>query len=156
MSKFDIEPLADQDRTNFYSGVDALDTYFKRQVGRKHVIACFVAVERENKQIAGYYTLSAGAVLLADLPEAIAKKLPRYPQIPVAKLGRLAVAKTYQGMGLGAALLWDAYQRASRSEVMAFALVIDAIDETAQKFYAHHGFYPFGNDPLQLMLPLHT
>ncbi len=51
-------------------------------------------------------------------------------------------------------LLWDAASRAARSEVMAFALVVDAKDDRAEAFYRHHGFVHFGSLPRQLILPL--
>ncbi len=69
-------------------------------------------------------------------------------------MGRLAVDQAYQGRKLGAALLWNAASRAARSEVMVFALVVDAKDEQAEAFYLHHGFINFGSLPLCLALPL--
>ena len=56
----------------------------------------------------------------------------------------LAVALAYQGLRLGGALLWDAVERASRSEVAVYALVVDAKDEQPKSFYLHHGFLAFG------------
>jgi predicted N-acetyltransferase YhbS len=88
------------------------------------------------------------------MPVRLAKRLPRYPAVPVARLGRLAVAGAYHGRKLGSALLWDAVQRASRSEVAVYALVVDAKDEVAESFYPHHGFVPFGGTPGTLVLPL--
>ena len=43
--------------------------------------------------------------------------------------------------------------RAARSEVMVFALVVDAKDEPAEAFYRHHGFANFGILPRQLNKP---
>ena len=160
MSRFRIELLASEhDRTGFQSGVQALDRYFHQQVGqdtRRRVTACYVALDRDSASIAGYYTLAAGSVPLAEVPEALAKKLPRYNAVPVARLGRLAVDKRYRGQRLGAALLWDALTRASRSEVAVFALVVDAKDAQAAAFYRHFGFVEFGSLPNQLLLPLTT
>ena len=94
--------------------------------------------------------MAAGGILLADMPEALSKRLPRYPSVPVARFGRLAVALAFQGIGLGGALLWDAVDRAARSEVAVYALVVDAKDEQAASFYRHHGFAPFGPAQVQL------
>ena len=155
---FVVEPLAPaRSRTEFTCGVDALDRYFRHQASqdvRRRVTACFVAREIATDGIAGYYTLAAGGVLLADLPAPLAKNLPRYPYVPVARLGRLAVARAYQGLKLGGALLWDAIERATRSEVAVYALIVDAKDEAAVKFYQHHGFVALGSTPRTLMLPL--
>lgn len=155
---FLIEPLAPgEDRTEFACGVEALDRYFRQQVGqdvRRRVTACFVAREIATNRIAGFYTLAAGGILLTAVPARLAKRLPRYPTVPVARLGRLAVALAYQGLKLGGALLWDAVERAGRSEVAVYALVVDAKDEQARSFYLRHGFIPFGDRPRTLILPL--
>ena len=147
----------DHDRAAFSSGVEALDRYFREQVTqdmRRRATACYVAIDAATSRVAGYYTLAAGGVLLADLPEALARRLPRYPSVPVARLGRLAVDAAYRGRKLGAALLWDAVARSMRSEVAVFALVVDAKDASAESFYQHHGFIPFGGRTGQLVLPL--
>jgi predicted GNAT family N-acyltransferase len=137
--------------------VDALDRYLLEQAGqdvRRRATACFVAREIAAHRVAGFYTLAASGVLLAQMPVRLAKRLPRYPTVPVARLGRLAVALAYHGRKLGGALLWDAIERASRSEVAVYALVVDAKDEQAETFYLHHGFVAFGGKSRALILPL--
>ncbi len=146
------------DRTAFCCGVEALDRYFHQQVTqdiRRRITACFVAVT-DDDQIAGYYTLATASALLTDLPQTIGKKLPRYPSVPTVRMGRLAVKQTFKGIGLGAALLADALDRSSRSEIVAFALVVDAKDEEAACFYRHHGFISFPNAKMSLFLPFDT
>ena len=86
-------------REGFNCGEPALDQYFAQQATqdvRRRASACYVAVEAASKQVAGYYTLAAGGVPLVDLPEKLAKRLPRYPSVPVARVGRLAVASAFQ------------------------------------------------------------
>jgi len=155
---FHIEILGDHHaRDAFSCGVESLDRYFLERVTqdiRRRVTACYVVLETKTGRVAGYYTLAASGVPLADMPENIIKRLPRYPSVPVAKLGRLAVDVTFQGQRLGAALLWDAVMRSLRSEVAVFALVVDAQDEHAETFYQHHGFHSFGHIPRQFILPL--
>jgi GNAT superfamily N-acetyltransferase len=155
---FVIEPLGpSHDRTEFACGVDALDRYFREQAGqdvRRRATACFVARDIASDRIAGFYTLAAGGILLAQIADRLAKRLPRYPSVPVARLRRLAVALTYRGHKLGGALLWDAIERATRPEVAVFALVVDAKDEQAESFYLHHGFIAFGTTPGTLILAL--
>jgi ribosomal protein S18 acetylase RimI-like enzyme len=155
---FLIEVLGpDHARTEFSSGVEALDRYFREQVTqdvRRRTTACYVALDVATAKVAGYYTLAAAGVALADLPEQLAKRLPRYPSVPVARLGRLAVDQAYRGRQLGSSLLWDATMRASRSEIAVYALVVDAKDDQAVRFYLHHGFATFGSLPGQLVLPL--
>jgi GNAT superfamily N-acetyltransferase len=155
---FLIEVLGSgHDRESFSCGVEALDRYFHKQVMqdvRRRATACYVALEAPGAKVAGYYTLAAAGVPLAELPAELAKRLPRYPSVPVARLGRLAVDQAYFGRKLGSVLLWDAVQRSLRSEIAVFALVVDAKDDQAGAFYQHHGFVPFGSQPRQLVLPL--
>lgn len=155
---FRVETLgADHDRANFTCGNAPLDRYFQEQASqdaRRRTGACYVAVDADSGSIAGYYTLAAAGVPLTDIPVAMAKKLPRYPSVPVARLGRLALASRFQGQQLGAALLWDAALRASRPEVAMFALVVDAKDDAAAAFYRHQGFISLSASARQFVLPL--
>lgn len=155
---FRVEVLAAAHaRDGFACGVDALDRYLVQlatQDMRRRASACYVAVEGTSGKLAGYYTLAAGGMPLTDLPEALAKRLPRYPSVPVARVGRLAVDRAFQGQKLGGALLADAALRAFRSEVAVFALVVDAKDAPAEAFYRHHGFESFGAQARQLIVPL--
>lgn len=156
---FAIELLDDarHDRTAFGCGVEPLDRYLKTQAGqdmRRRATACYVALETKTGRIAGYYTLAAGSVLLSGIPENLAKKLPRYPDVPVARLGRLAVDQSSRGIGLGGALLWDAIERARRSEMAVYGLVVDAKDDDAVAFYEHHGFIVLSAETRLLVLPL--
>ncbi|MFY9221101.1 MAG: GNAT family N-acetyltransferase [Blastocatellia bacterium] len=157
-AKFLIETLNQtHNRKEFCCGVEALDKYFVEQVTqdiRRRVTVCYVAVETTTNKIAGYYTLAASGVLLTDIPTELVKRLPRYPSVPVARLGRLAVDQNYRGQKLGSVLLWDAISRALRSEIAVFALVVDAKDEQAEAFYRYHGFINFGSLPKRLMLSL--
>jgi ribosomal protein S18 acetylase RimI-like enzyme len=155
---FAVEPLGSHhDRTSFSSGSEPLDRYFREQATqdlRRRASACYVALDATTRKVAGYYTLSAGSVLLRDMPASLARRLPRYPSVPVARLGRLAVDAAYRGRKIGAALLWDAAFRAARSEVAVAALVVDAKDDEAEGFYRHHGFIALDGQSRQLVLSL--
>lgn len=156
---FRLAPLnAEYDRTTFSSDSEPLDRYLREQVTqdiRRRVAACFVALA-DGQRIAGYYTLASASLLLADLPASIGKKLPRYPTVPAVRMGRLAVDQGFKGRGLGGALLADALYRAARSEIAAYALIVDAKDEAAAAFYRHHGFIALPDTPRTLFLPLAT
>jgi ribosomal protein S18 acetylase RimI-like enzyme len=144
-------------RGAFSCGVEPLDKYFHQQVTqdvRRRATACYLAIEVASGTVAGYYTLAASAVLLSGLPSELAKKLPRYPNVPVARLGRLAVDHNFQGRKLGAAMLWDALVRSKRSEVAVYGLVVDAKNDQAVAFYQHHGFTMLREGERQLILPL--
>jgi GNAT superfamily N-acetyltransferase len=134
-----------------------LDRYLRVQATqdmRRRVSACYVALDVKTEILAGYYTLAAGGVPLTEMPAALAKRLPRYASIPVVRMGWLAVNEHFRGQKLGAALLWNAVLRASRAEIAAFALVVDAKDEAAATFYHHHGFVSLTEGDRQWMLPL--
>jgi ribosomal protein S18 acetylase RimI-like enzyme len=149
---------AKHDRTTFTSDSEPLDRYLREQVIqdiRRRVASCFVALTNEQR-IAGYYTLSSTSVPLADLPVSISKKLPRYKAVPAVRMGRLAVDQAFKGLGLGGALLADALGRSARSEIAAYALIVDAKDEIARAFYVHHGFNKLPDSPMVLFLPLAT
>jgi GNAT superfamily N-acetyltransferase len=155
---FVIEPLsATHDRAGFTCGVDALDRYFAgqaTQVIRRRVSACFVAGERGTPTVAGYYTIAASSIPLPELSQATAKKMPRYPLVPAVRIGRLAVALSHRGRGIGAGLLIDGIARAYRAEITAFAIIVDAKDAAAVGFYQHHGFAAFASAPMTLYLSL--
>jgi GNAT superfamily N-acetyltransferase len=157
---FRVEPLSgSHDRSQFCSGSDALDRYFREQASqdiKRRIATCFVAVNVESHETAGFYTLAAASVALLALSPDIARKLPRYPAVPAALLGRLAVGRIQQGKGLGGVLLADAVLRSSRAELGVFALLVDAKDEAAQRFYEHHGFVLLTGDGRRLCLPIAT
>ena len=156
MSAYRIALLGAQDRSAFVSGSDALDRYLREQAKqdmRRRVASCFVAVDNEGV-IAGYYTIAATSLILDQLSAEHIKRLPRYPSIPAVLLGRLAVALSYQGKRLGGALVTDALLRATRAEVMAYAMVVDAKDEAAVRFYEHLGFERLGDDRRKLIRSL--
>jgi GNAT superfamily N-acetyltransferase len=153
-----IEALGPQhERKGFTSGVEALDRYFREQVTqdiRRLSTSCYVACDTTSGVVAGYYTIAASSIPLTELPEPVRKRLPRYPSVPVARVGRLAVDQAHRGRQLGATLLWDALLRARRSELAVFAVAVDAKNDQAEAFYRHHGFVSFGSAPRQLFLSL--
>jgi GNAT superfamily N-acetyltransferase len=160
VSRYRIEPLSSaHDRKNFTCGAEALDRYIATQASqdvRRRVAACFVAVEEGHNAVVGFYTLAATSLVLADLPDDQAKKLPRYPTIPAILIGRLGVATAAKGQGLGAALLIDAVQRADAAKIGAYALVVDAKDDAAKRFYEHFGFIPLPGRTMRLAIPMAT
>jgi GNAT superfamily N-acetyltransferase len=144
------------DRSSFVSGAEALDRYLRSQAGqdaRKNMAAPFVLVLPDGV-IGGYYTLSATGVKLTEFPADTTRKLPRYPLVPATLLGRLAVDQNYQGRGYGRFLLADALLRAIRSEIASFAVVVDAKDQAARRFYERESFLPFPDQPMKLFRPM--
>lgn len=136
----------EHNRENFDCGKELLNNYLKTQAGqdiKRKLSACFVLSERERNNIQGYYTLSNNSIALSRFPEQIQKKLPKsYTSVPTTLLGRLAIDKNHQGKGIGKILLIDALKRSYEisQEIGSFAVVVDSIDEEAEKFYEKYDF----------------
>ena len=151
-----IEPLGKQhDRAAFHSGEALLDDWFHTRASqddKRNVARTFVAVDEEG--IVGFYSLSAFSLSLIDVPEELARTLPRYDKIPAALIGRLARAERVRGQGLGELLLADAIRRilgAGRT-LAAYAIIVDAKNDRAIAFYQRYGFRPFPSRPNRLFL----
>jgi len=107
------------DRQSFTCGTPEVDAYLHRQAGQDVarnfamvVLAC--AVDAPSA-ILGYYAFSAASVPIISLPMEIAKKMPRYRNVPAILLGRLAVALSMQNRRIGSLLLFDALGRAAQA-----------------------------------------
>ena len=144
------------DRQGFDCGRQELNDWL-RQVARQHqdkgLSKTFVAIREEAPtRICGYYALTLAELENRHLPEAWRKKLPR--RIPGVRLGRLAVARQYQGKRLGELLLVDALTRAQRiyAEAGGIGLFVDALDEQAAGYYRNFGFEAAPDNPLLLFL----
>jgi predicted GNAT family N-acyltransferase len=152
-----IEKLSTKhDRLSFDCGVEELNSYLIKYSGqheRKGIGRTYVATADSGPRVLGYYTISSSAVAFEVVPE----NLPRHP-VPVALVGRLAVDNTARGQRLGETLLIHSLQSAQRAAkiVGIYAVVVDALDESAKSFYAKYGFNRLTDDPLHLYLPMTT
>lgn len=159
-AQFRIEPLSSaHDRSRFVSGSAPLDRYLREQASqdiKRRIVACFVAIDIASQDVVGFYTLTATSIALDALAPEVIRKLPRYPLVPAALLGRVAIATGSQGKGLGAALLADAFLRVARVEMGVFAMLVDAKDEPAQRFYERYGFTILAVEQRRLVLPIAT
>lgn len=145
-------------RKNFSCGVNELDIYLKQYASqdvKKRLAVCYVVAD-EAHNIIGYYTLSSNSINLSDIPEDLSKAL-KYAEIPVVIIGRLAVHQDYQGNRLGQNLLIDALKRIVEISALVgnHAVIVDPINEKAEKFYAKFGFIPL-KDSKRMFLPLRT
>ena len=108
-----------------------------------------------GEAIAGYYTLAVGQVTLENAPERLKKGLAKHP-VPIMLLARLAVDHSWQGQGVGKALLRDTMQRTLQAADIAGirAFSVHAKDEEARRFYDHFDFLPSPTDPMHLFVLL--
>lgn len=147
------------DRKSFDCGNEALNRYLReqaRQDAEKRVAAPFVLIQPDSSAVLGFYTLSASIIAVEELPPDLMKRLPRYGQLPVTLLGRLAVDRKVGRQGVGEFLLVDALRRSleAAQQIAAMAVIVDAKDERAERFYRHFDFMPFQQTPLRLFLPM--
>ncbi len=169
-----LEPLSGRhDRSGFDCGVLVLNAWLKQtalQHQEKGISRTFVAIPHDDQavdavrsagyldvgatSILGFYALASAFVLIEELPPELAKRYPR--QIPVTRLGRLAIRADMQGQGLGQLLLADAVSRAraAAQAVGSAGIFADAKDAAAVRFYQGFGFRPCGDLPLKLYLPI--
>jgi GNAT superfamily N-acetyltransferase len=154
------EPIGrHHDRKSFDCGSPELNDYLDRYARQNHESGgakTFVAVSpAEPARVLGFYSISPGSLAFARVPAKLTKKLGRY-DVPVFRLGRLAIDRSMQGQGLGGDLLLAAGERALAvaAEVGGVALAIDAKDEKAARWYERFGALALLDDPLKLILPL--
>jgi len=146
------------DREQFNCGVDDLDEYLKKYARinmAQHVTVVYVMTQRkEPKKILGYYTLSAFCIGLSSLPDNVTKKLPYYPEVPTVLIGRLA--RHNDAPGTGRLLLIDALRRSwnMSKEIASFAVVVDAKNDDALRFYKKFGFLTLQNTSCRLFMPM--
>lgn len=149
-------PLADHHELGeFASGVPELDNWLLRRARANQVSGAsrtFVACE-ENRVIA-YYALASGAVKTPEAPGRLRRNMP--DPIPVAVLGRLAIDRSYQGQGIGRALIRDVGLRVlNAAEILGIrGVLVHAISDEARAFYEAVGFLPSPSDPMMLMIGL--
>jgi len=142
-----IERLAaHHDVLRFESGVKALDDWLRDHAmgnQERDLSRTFVLLDDDDLEnpIVGFYSLTMGGVSRTDLPKGYRHGLPDV-SIGMALLGRLAIAASRQGEGLGRDLLVGAIEHAASAsrQVAARFIAVDPIDDSAREFSRHFGF----------------
>jgi GNAT superfamily N-acetyltransferase len=160
--EWEEQPIGRQhERKGFDCGSRELNEYLERYARQNHESGgakTFVAVSpTDPTHVLGYYSISPGAIEYARVPPRLTRKLGRY-EVPVFRVGRLAVSLSVQGRGVGGDLLMSAGIRALSvaTHVGGVALAIDAKDDRAANWYERFGAMRLLDDPLKLVLPLGT
>ena len=143
-------------RGSFDCGQPALDDYLKTKLNqqmRRGVTGGYVLADADGR-IAGYVTLSAGELPITVIPAG--HGYPPQMPLPTTLIGRLAVDRSFRGQGLGGDLLIHAIRLAVQTaeQVASAVIEVDALDESARKFYEHYGFSSLVDDQLHLYLPM--
>lgn len=150
------EPLSDRHQfASFDSGVPSLDDWLKRRATQNQASGAsrtFVACEGDT--VVGYYALASSAVAPSATPGRFRRNMP--DPIPVVVLGRLAVARSHQGSGLGRALFQDAARRVIHAaEVIGIrGMLVHAISDEAKGFYLRLGLDESPLEPMTLMVTI--
>ena len=150
------------DRKRFDCGDAELNRFLWEHARKNHeqgASKTFLAIRNDDDvTIMGFYALSPASVAFAQTPAIVRKGLPHY-EIPMFRLGRLAVATDYQGKGLmGGQLLLAAGRRCLRAaeDAGGVAMLIDAKNERVARWYRSYGAVPLDERPLTLVLPFQT
>ena len=156
------EPISKKyNREHFDCGEPALNEFLLRHARQSHengAAKTFLAISNlDDKTILGFYYLSPASIEYSRSPETIRKGLARH-DVPVFRLGRIAVNRACQGKGLGGQLILAAGRRCLRAsaEVGGVAMLIDAKSERNANWYASYGAVPLRDSPTTLLLPLAT
>lgn len=148
------EPLsAAHDVSQFSCGKPALDHWLKtRALSNQEKGFTAVIVVHEDNRVVGYYGLAPTAVVPAILPRSIRTGQPPDP-VPCLLLGQLATDLAWKGRGIGTGLLRHALERsvAAANLIGGRALVVNAVDADAAKFWRSWEFVPSRDDPLVLL-----
>lgn len=159
---FRIERLdAAHDRASFACESARQTDYFRttaRQHQEKRIASVFVMIDEVSGKVAGYYALSMHTIEAGTLPPETVKavKLPKTGDLPAVLIGRLARDERYKGQRIGELIAVDAMARALRSseQVAAVAVVADAENEAAARFWRRLNFIALPSQPLRLFLPM--
>ncbi|MDN5848201.1 MAG: GNAT family N-acetyltransferase [Nitrococcus sp.] len=112
--------------------------------------------DQEPPKVAGFYALSSASIHPNDWPEDLRGPRGKNHPLPVILLGQLAVDQAYAGRGHASDLLVDAMHRAVliSEQIGTTALIVDALDRNAARFYEHHDFQQLPGHSLRLLRPL--
>jgi len=143
---------AEHDVEPFSCGRPALDVWLKtRALSNQEKGFTVVMAVHEAGRVVGYYGLAPTAVLATTVPRSIRTGQPPSP-IPCLLLGQLAVDRAWAGQGVGTALLAHALQRCvvGARLIGSRAVVVNALDDEAARFWAGRGFVASKDDALVL------
>lgn len=149
------------DREAFDCGDPELNEFLRRHARQSHErggAKTFVAAPADDaRRVLGFYSLSPASIDYARTPTLVKKGLARY-DVPVFRLGRLAVDLPLQGQGFGGQLLLAAGRRCidAAANVGGIALLIDAKNDRVAGWYRAYGAMALLDAPRSLVLPLAT
>ena len=155
------------DRVSFDCDEEELNSFLKTQavkhmkagISKTFVLQAATPLSNNKYPICSYYTVAPSSIKKTTLPAKQAKKLPHYP-VPVFLLAQLAVHKDCQGQNLGKITLIKALEFLCEinSQMCAFAIVVDCLNQRVEQFYAKYGFQILCNQngKTRMFIPMKT
>jgi len=141
------------DIAGFDCGVASLNHWLERRAAANQISGAsrtFVACE--DHKVVGYYALASSAIAPAAASGRFRRNMP--DPIPVVVLGRLAVATSLHGQGLGRDLFQDAALRVihAADAIGIRGMVVHTLSEEAKAFYLRLGLEESPLDPMTLVV----
>lgn len=155
------------DRASFDCGEIELNTFLQQHaakhmeagISRTMLLPASDPLPSGKYPICAFYTIAPGSISRETLPDALAKKLPKYP-IPVFLIAQLGVHSEYHGQGLGKITLIKAleYLWKINAHIEAYAIIVDCLNDGAKSFYEKYGFEVLCeyNGRVRMYLPMKT
>jgi len=157
-----IEPFDSDrhDRTEFSCGVERLDNFLKITAS-KYVKEdngkIYVAVEKDSGRVVGFHAINPHAIDISEFDEKTRKRFPGgRDRISAFYLSMFARDLSVRGKGLGPLLLADVLSRCLAAADIAGGrfIVLDALDEKAERLYASMGFQALPSQPRRMVISM--
>ncbi len=144
---------------SFTCGVRRIDAYLRNgaAIQDANLARVFVALDPADKaEIIGFYAMHSMHIEAQALPGSSGSALRRDAVVGAIYIVMFAVAVGWQRQGVGTALFAHALRRAKRvaMETGTWAVVLDALDDRAERFYRRFGFETLGGGARRLFLPV--
>lgn len=155
-----IETLSEtHGRTAFSCGNRRIDQYLADGLDYQvhNLGRVFVAVDRKSgsRDVLGYYAIHNHSIHARLVPNPLGARLNRETEVGTLYVMMLGVDRGRQRQGIGTDLLIDVLRRTRRvnKDTAVWAVVLDALDARAEKFYRSLGFETLDSATRRMFFP---
>lgn len=144
---------AAHDLSSFSCGKASLDHWLKtRALSNQEKGFTAVVVVHDAGRVVAYYGLAPTAIVPSALPRSIRTGQPPDP-VPCLLIGQLATDQEWAGRGIGSGLVRHALGRCVQVAALigGRAVMVNAVDGDAARFWRDWGFRPSTDEPLVLV-----
>lgn len=155
-----VKPLSsNHTRAAFSCGARRIDDYLQQGLAIQdaRLARLFVAIDpADRKSVIGFYALHNLHIEADTVPLPFSSALRRGSMVGAVYIVMFAVDKKHQNQGIGALLFTHALRRARQvsEESGVWAVVLDALNERAERFYRRFGFETLVGNTARLFLPI--